>query len=333
MKTNITIVILWFVASILTGCSEDSKNKILMPNVNGRMSDVTIVMTDAYWNSKAGDTLSGMLQQVFPYLPQAEPMFSITRINPQAFTDLVKRSRTILQVIISPGIDKSKITVKEDVWARPQLLVIIESGDEKSFLNMIEKHGNKILETLNKSERKRLMENNSKYEEKPLRAKVSIKHNVEVTFPNGFRLKTDTTNFTWASLESPETSQGVFVYAYPYTDTLQLQPENLIKMRDSLLRKFVPGPMPKSFMRTEPMVDPGFKEFYLDSIYTAEIRGLWSVKNDFMGGPFLSLTQIDIKNSRIVTVEGYVYAPRFDKRNYMRQIEAIVYSMKMAHTK
>ena len=49
-----------------------------------------------------------------------------------------------------------------------------------------------------------------------------------------------------------------------------------------------------------------------------------------MGGPFVSLTQYDEQRGRIVTVDGYVYAGKKDKRNYMRQIEAIISTMKFA---
>jgi len=52
------------------------------------------------------------------------------------------------------------------------------------------------------------------------------------------------------------------------------------------------------------------------------------MENDFMGGPFFSMTMYDEPNQRIVTVEGYAYAPYFDKREYIREVEAVVKSLK-----
>ena len=46
-----------------------------------------------------------------------------------------------------------------------------------------------------------------------------------------------------------------------------------------------------------------------------------------MGGPFYSLTTYDEKSGMLVTVEGYVYAPFFEKREYMREVEAVVRSL------
>jgi hypothetical protein len=48
-----------------------------------------------------------------------------------------------------------------------------------------------------------------------------------------------------------------------------------------------------------------------------------------MGGPFVSLSCVDGTGTRLVTVEGFVYAPQFDKREYMRELEALVFSMRM----
>jgi hypothetical protein len=80
-------------------------------------------------------------------------------------------------------------------------------------------------------------------------------------------------------------------------------------------------------MTTELEVFPQYRSLNLNGTYTAELRGLWKVEGDFMGGPFISISQIDEKRNRIVTVEGYVYAPKFNKREYIRQLEAILYSL------
>ena len=46
-----------------------------------------------------------------------------------------------------------------------------------------------------------------------------------------------------------------------------------------------------------------------------------------MGGPFVNITQLDEKRNRIVTVEGFVYAPGNDKRDLLQQVEAIIYTL------
>jgi hypothetical protein len=54
------------------------------------------------------------------------------------------------------------------------------------------------------------------------------------------------------------------------------------------------------------------------------------MENALMGGPFMSLTMYDEKRDRIVTVDGYVFAPYFRKMEYMREVEAILRSFTFA---
>jgi PAS domain S-box-containing protein len=53
------------------------------------------------------------------------------------------------------------------------------------------------------------------------------------------------------------------------------------------------------------------------------------MEGDFMGGPFVSYTFLDPKYKRIVTIDGYVYFPGQDKKNLLRQVEAIIYSFRI----
>jgi hypothetical protein len=48
-----------------------------------------------------------------------------------------------------------------------------------------------------------------------------------------------------------------------------------------------------------------------------------------MGGPFYSHTRVDEINKRVITVEGFVFAPGTKKRNHIRQLEAAVYTVKL----
>jgi hypothetical protein len=48
-----------------------------------------------------------------------------------------------------------------------------------------------------------------------------------------------------------------------------------------------------------------------------------------MGGPFVSLSTVDEERRELITVEGFVYAPQFNKRDYLRELEAIVFSLRI----
>ena len=58
------------------------------------------------------------------------------------------------------------------------------------------------------------------------------------------------------------------------------------------------------------------------------MRGLWEAVNDQMGGPFCSFSFVDPSGQNCSTVDGFVEAPEEDKRDYFREVEAIVKSIR-----
>jgi len=63
--------------------------------------------------------------------------------------------------------------------------------------------------------------------------------------------------------------------------------------------------------------------------YTVEMRGLWTMVNDFLGGSFISYTRLDNANQRIIYTEGFLYCPKERKRFHMQELEAVMSSFKM----
>ena len=53
------------------------------------------------------------------------------------------------------------------------------------------------------------------------------------------------------------------------------------------------------------------------------------MENDIMGGPFVSHSIVDEVHNRMVVVEAFVYAPNKLKRNFMRKLEASLYTLEL----
>jgi len=86
----------------------------------------------------------------------------------------------------------------------------------------------------------------------------------------------------------------------------------------------VPGPSDGSYMSFEMDAPLYSKVMTHKGHYTREIKGLWEIQNDFMGGPFISWSIIDEKHKRVVTVFGFVYAPKYKKRDHIRKVESLL---------
>jgi hypothetical protein len=322
--------ILLFVCSVLivSSCRQGNLKNNLLPGASGSPGEVIIVMEKQAWEGSVGDGFKSLLMEDMPGLPQNEPLFNAVNINHSAFTELFKIHKNLIITSISPSVTQAGIKVEYDKWSKPQMVITMMAPNRDLFKSLFNENSQKILGLLYKAERDRLMTNYKTYAEHSLISKVEKRTGVHLNIPKGYYYAMDTNNFIWLSHESSETSQGIFIYSYDYTDSATFTLNSLINKRDEILKKYVGGENPGSHMATELQVFPNFRSFKLSGNYTAELRGLWKVEGDFMGGPFISITQLDEARNRVVTVEGFVYAPKYNKRNYIRQLEAILYSIK-----
>ena len=84
------------------------------------------------------------------------------------------------------------------------------------------------------------------------------------------------------------------------------------------------GGVDKSYMASYVEYVPAQKEINFNGIYVNELRGLWYMQGDFMGGPYINYTLVDEQRNRVICLDGYVFAPKFDKREYLRELEALI---------
>jgi hypothetical protein len=155
---------------------------------------------------------------------------------------------------------------------------------------------------------------------------IKSKYQFTLSFPAGYKINKDEPDFLWISNETPTTSQGMFIYSYEYLSEDMFSKDQIIKRRNNLLKTYVPGPTEGSYMGTEMSYPITSRQFDFDGNYALETRGLWKVENDFMGGPFVSITYLDEKNNRVICMDSYVYYPNNNKREMLRELEAIMYS-------
>ncbi len=319
--TIVLLVVLLFFAS----CKENKT--FLSPPVSGKAGEVLLIVEDHFWKTSVGDSLQNVFLAEYPLLPQREPYFDLVQIPSKAFSDIFRSHRNIVQVEISSRVAKAKMEVKRNVWASPQLFIKISAPDQESFIQLFERKKDQIVRIIETTEQKRLLTNYIKYEEIGITRRLREDYNILLTVPKGYSMDVKKDDFIWLAHESRYNSLGILVYFYEYSDTSLFAYPNLIAKRNEYLKKYVPGPEEGTFMMTEMLIDPSYHKFIHKDRFTVEMRGLWKVYKFPMGGPFISYSTVDEKRNRIVTVEGFVFAPKYDKLNYLRQVEAIVSSL------
>ena len=322
--SKLIIVLLLFLLSCDGGPSVPGSGSLL-PNVTGSAGEVLIVMDNDRWKDKPGLVLKEMLEQEYPALPQPEPLFDIVNISGGAFDDIFKRHRSIIIVDVTPENMKPEVRFFENQWARPQLVVRINAFNNESLTQLLTESSDKILLNLQTYDRNRLRDIFKSSKDAGIQSALN-KFHVDVAIPRGYRTDIDADDFVMFSIESPRTSQVIFVFRHPYTGENDLLTDRLIEMRDEMFKKYTRGSQIGSYMITSPMFPPIVYDLVKNGKKVVELRGWWELNKGFMGGPFLSHNIVDESRNQIITVEAYVYNPQDKKRNLMRHMEAIVYS-------
>lgn len=319
------LLLLLSVLISLTACNDIS----LKPNSTGAANEILVVIDDSINNSAVGDSLFAILNQDVPGLNQSEPYFNISRTNTKNFADILKPARNIIIVNINNTYSHTKISHYKDQWSKPQSILKINGFDIADVANTISKYEDEILQYFIKAERKRSISYQTRYSERDAMKKVKDKFGFSIVLPKGMNRFKNEDNFMWIANSSREVNQNIVIYTYPYTENDAFTREKILHKRDSVMMLWIPGPSPDSYMGTEYRYNPPIaRETSLENgNYAMEVRGLWTAIGDIMGGPFVSISCLDEKNQQVVTVEAFVYAPNKYKRNIMRQLEAILYTI------
>ncbi|MCR5708955.1 MAG: DUF4837 family protein [Bacteroidales bacterium] len=325
MKRTLTLIALGFALLLVAGgCDKKPKEQVLA-SISGKAGEVEIVSPKSVWESEAGNAIRTVLQAEYPYTPQKESKYRIYNVPPEGFVNIFRSHRNIVYLHIKDTC-KTKLVISKDMWASPQTLITVYAPDEVSAARLILAQDELICETFEDAERERVIMNARKFENAGLAESVRSRFGGSPWFPSSYTLKKRTDDFYWISSETTYITQGIFIYSFPYTGKEQFTSEALVAKRNEVMKENVPGSLEGSYMITNPVITPGYKQRSYKGRDFTEIRSLWETQNDYMGGPFISDAFLSSDGKDVIVIEGFVYAPKYDKRDYLRQLEAIIYS-------
>ena len=315
----------------LTSCSEEKKRKALLPNISGKAGEVIVVIDKGNWEGVVGTALRDSLACETPYLPQREPLFGLVNVPQNAFTNMFQIHRNIIYVNVNSTVTEPGIVIRKDIWATPQTVIYVNAADSESAAQIIAENSAIMVTTIEQAERDRIIRNIKKYEELKLAQTVRDMVGGSPHFPSGYKLKKKTSDFIWIEYAIQDVTQGILVYQYPVEEGKQmLSLDSIIENSNEILKNNVPGMFDNTYMTTSTAVRPGIEYKRYKGLEFAEVRGFWEVYNDYMGGPFVSHAFYSQDGQNVIVLQGFVYAPKYDKRQYLRQVESVIYSFEWA---
>ena len=323
-------VILLLSVIAFSSCDDNIKRSGL-PRSIGNTSEVLVVLqNEQQWDNMIGQSIKTHLAHNQYGLTQVEPIFDLAHITVNNFSDMFKKHRNILIVDIDKKATKTKVEKFKNKWSDPQRIIKITSPSATIFADELSNYTDGIIADYSEAERSRILSVFRPSSKNKVLKAVRDKFNLDITIPQGFYVAKTEPGFMWIRKEVTDFSQAIIIISEPYIDEEQFSKNSIIARTNRDLKLYIPGDSEGTYMAiTEdyiPTVPKQIDNFASD--YTIELRGVWNVEHDFMGGPFVSYTFLDPDNDQIITILGYVYRPNKKKRNLLRQLEAIIYSVK-----
>ncbi|MDG2330375.1 MAG: DUF4837 family protein [Flavobacteriales bacterium] len=338
-------VLMLIISAFFQSCGGEYKIEDILPESAGMPNEIYVFCDNEIWD----DTIGAYMQQQIEYrlnnLPQPEERFTLFQFQQKGMNNARLTHRNIIVVEVNNRNEnqKTRLVRKPGRRAKGQLRFEFKGQKKTSVLALLQAELPGLLDEISKKELERAQRKFQNRLNKTAQRQLIDSLSVKLTVPLKLNLISNngvqSGSFAWLEAKGlgPEGKrvlhQGIFVYSYPYVSDSAFSEKYLIARRDTVLKQNVPGGTPNQYLKTLllPGKMPESREINFNDKYAVEVRGQYTMHNGFMGGPFMSLTTLNESENRLVTVEAYCYAPLLKKRDYIKEMEAVVYSLKLTH--
>lgn len=328
------IAILLLSACVFTACNDNPSTgkrhrrsgSLLTPVSSGNPYEVMVVADDSVWTGYAGKAIQTILDKPLRGLPQDEPQFHKSHIESKHYDNITNLFRNIIRINIGKEFTQAKMNVEKDVHSTPQIIITVNAPNQFEASVYITEHTKDIESLITSDEINR--EANDLYFKHNVKFAKAVKEMFDCEFyiPVDIKKMKIGDDFIWASDDGLSSIQNICIYSLPYVSEKMFTKRPYIALRDTVMKRNIPGGKPHQWMQTNPEF-VWTKNISVNGQFAMEARGLWEMRNDAMGGPFISHSRIDKKNNRVIVVEGFVYAPDKMKRTMLKRLEGALYTL------
>ncbi|WP_452598704.1 DUF4837 family protein [Pontimicrobium sp. MEBiC01747] len=311
----------------ITSCKEDNKKKVkILPQSASKINTLSVVMDNELWENSVGETLREVLAAPVDGLPQEEPLFSMNQIPTEVFSGFARNNRSIIKV--EKGTE-SGVKIFKDKYARPQKLIVVSGTSISDIKAQIKDNADLIVKAFKEEEIKEYQRRIAKslHNTDDIKEKLGI----DIRFSKAYRIAKAEDKFFWIRKDIPTGTLNLMLYELPLKAINKDENiiSQIIKIRDSVGKEHIEGPVEGSYMATEMSYAPYLLNTTIDNKPTLEAKGIWDVKGAWKAGPFINYSIEDKANNRIIIAEGFVDAPSISKREHVFELEAMIKSIKI----
>lgn len=291
----------------------------------GKAGEMILAIDSNYWTSAAVKAIYKVLQQPQPAINQIEPMFDIIQCSNADYRASFMRHRNIVQFDYNPNYVSNSFEIVRDPVASSQVLVKIRGNQQDSCLALFLAHQDEIVKAMYDNDIARLQNAHRRLNNPVIEKRIKDKFGISMTIPDGYFIGREEADFLWLCFRTPKNDRFVMIYKSP---RYELTTENVVAERNRITKAYIQGAVAGAYPEVADLEGyPLAQERQIRYHKGLELRGLWSSVRDKMGGPFYSFTQVSSDDASCITIDGFVYAPQEHKRDYLREVEAIVRSI------
>ncbi len=312
------------VLMLLSSCTKE----MVFPSASGRPYDVLVLMDYGMCQRPVGQALiDSVLHMPVPGIPQDEYSFDVSHWNPDSLDNILNLTRNVIAVDINPRMyTRTKMRFMRNKYAMDQIWVTLQSPSEDSLTAYFLKYKQFLVDFLVKTEMNRQIVG-MRQKHAPMVSELSRElFGCTILGPEELNREKKGEKFFWTSGEMGEGLVNLCMYSYPYTGPETFNKFYVLHKRDSVMHYNIPGSDPGMFMKTDTLYTD-CRPTVVHGDYAYEARGLWYMENDYMGGPFISLSRVDTTRNEVIVAEGFVYSPNGMKRRLIRRLEASLYTL------
>ena len=306
---------------ILVSC--DKEVKTFKPQSSGRINSISVIIDKPSWDGKIGDAIREKYASEFIGLPQVEEAFTLNYIPYEAFTGFGRTARNIIYINKKK---KDKPRMIRDKYARPQLFLEVSGLDNESIIQGISSSFEFSSVQFQNGE---ITENKNRILNSLLKDTGLDSLNISLKIPSAYSVFKNEPETVWLQKPLKNGTSNLIIkdLKSSVSNFEKINLNDVVSLRDSIGKEFIPGRVENSYMITEKEYLPYISYQTVNGFEVIETRGTWEVKGDYMGGPFINYIIKDTLNNSLLYVEGFVFSPSQRKRDKMIELEAVIKSM------
>ena len=283
---------------ILVSCDKEVKN--FKPQSSGRINSISVIIDKPSWDGKIGDAIREKYASEFIGLPQVEEAFTLNYIPYEAFTGFGRTARNVIYINKNK---QAKPRMIRDRYARPQLFLEVSGLDNESIIQGILSSFEFSSAQFQNGE---ITENKNRILNSLLKDTGLDSLKISIKIPSAYSVFKNESQTVWLQKPLKNGTSNLIIKDLnsSVSDFEKINVNDVVSLRDSIGKEFIPGRVENSYMITEKEYLPYISYQSVNGFEAIETRGTWEVKGDFMGGPFINYIIKDTLNKATKEVDA-----------------------------